>query len=426
MAPTHTLLTPSIIAKEALAVLKNNLVMGSKVHRAYEMEFKKIGGSVTIRKPVKFKVTKGRTRSTSTVYEQSITLTVATQDHVSWDFFTKDLTLTIDQYSKRYIEPAANVLANEIDATVLGLYDDIYNEVWESTGFVDPESFIVLGKAGRKLDEEAAPQANRCVVLNPAANWSLANAMKNMYVTDVSKPALQKGYLATIANMEIYMDQNVKVHTTGNFLDTVSSTVNVIRGGTGDTLIPQGTNTNPDATTAQHIELINFRVVDTQVLKVGDVFDIVGCYAVNPVSGASTGQLRQFVVTADASCAVTDTSGPAAVTVYISPAMVATGPYKTVDTIPANGAIVSIVGTQGEPYPVNLAFHKNAFALVMVPLITPEGSTFGATATEAGFSIRILKGYDIDTDEEIIRMDVLYGVKTLYPELACRIRGAEG
>ena len=39
-------------------------------------------------------------------------------------------------------------------------------------------------------------------------------------------------------------------------------------------------------------------------------------------------------------------------------------------------------------------------------------------------SIRILKDYDIDNDEEICRMDILYGVKTLYPELATRIYGA--
>ena len=423
MGSTHTLLTPTIIAKEALAILRNNLVMGTKVHRSYEREFKKIGGSVTIRKPVKFQVTTGRTRAASTITEQSITLTVATQNHVSWQFNTADLTLTIDEYSKRYIEPAANVLANTIDADVLSLYKDIYNEVWESTGFVDPESFIVLGKAGRKLDEEAAPQMDRCVVLNPAANWSLANAMKNMYVTDVSKPALQKGYLARIANMEVYMDQNVKVHTTGAFHDS-GSTQALQVGLTGGTGIPT-TGATVAGTAAKTLTLLNFRVADTQVLKTGDVFEIAGVYAVNPVSGDSTGQLRQFVVTADASCAATETTSGNAVTVYVEPNLVATGPYKTIDTFPAAAAAVTVVGNENEPYPINLAFHKNAFALVMVPLQVPA-NTWSAVATEAGFSIRVLKDYDIDTDDEIIRLDVLYGVKTLYPELACRIRGAEG
>ncbi len=178
------------------------------------------------------------------------------------------------------------------------------------------------------------------------------------------------------------------------------------------------------ATYGSTLEMIHFRVVSTTVLKTGDVFTIAGVYAVNPMSGQSTGSLRQFVVTANASCAATATS--AIVTAIVRPELVDTGPYKTVDTFPQANAAVTMVGTQGEPFPQNLAFHKNAFALVMVPLVKPDGISFGATATEDGFSIRVIKDYDINTDDEIIRMDVLYGVKTLYPELAVRIWGAEG
>jgi hypothetical protein len=60
----------------------------------------------------------------------------------------------------------------------------------------------------------------------------------------------------------------------------------------------------------------------------------------------------------------------------------------------------------------------------MVPLVMPDGQ-WGDTVTEDGISIRIVKDYDVDVDSEIIRMDILYGVKTIYPELACRITGAE-
>jgi hypothetical protein len=393
--------------------LRNNLVMGDKVHRNYEMEFPgspKRGGSVTIRKPNKFKVTTGRTRSTSTISEQSITLTVSEQKHVSWAFNTKDLTLTIEEYSDRYIEPAAIALANEIDATLCDLYKDVWNDVYESTGFVTPESFVVLGKAAQRLDEEAVPRDQRCIVLNPAANWSLANAMKNMYVTDVSKPALKKGYLATIAGYEIYMDQNIKVHTTGDFHDT-GSTAELIIGTTG-------------GNTGTLVEVIHARVVDTEVFNKGDVFTIAGVFAVNPISGESTGVLRQFVVTAAADGTATATS--AIIACNVQPDLIDTGAYKTIDTLPTAAAAVTVLGTQGEPYPENLAFHKNAFALVMVPLMKPSGEVWGSVATEAGFSIRVLKAYDVNTDDEICRMDVLYGVKTIYPELACRIRGAEG
>ena len=410
MGSTHTLLTPTVIAKEALMRLKNNLVMGNRVHRDYEQEFKKIGGTVTIRKPIKFTVTTGRTRATSTITENSITLNVATQRHVSWAFNSADLTLTIDQYNERYVKSGTQVLANAIDADLCDLYKDVYNEVWESTGFVSPESFMFLGKAGQRQDEEANPQEGRVVVLNPAAHWSMANAMRTLYVTSVAEPATKKGYLARIANMEIYMDQNIKVHTTGNFHDT-GSTAAILMG------------TTTPANLASSVELIHMRIVSTIALKTGDVFTIAGVFAVNPVSGDSTGSLRQFVVTADASAAATATS--AIVTAYISPSIISTGPYKTVNALPAAGAAITMVGTQGEPYPINLAFCKNAFALVMVPLVKPA-NTWGATAVDNGYSIRILKAYDINLDDEVCRLDVLYGTKTLYPELAVRIRGAEG
>lgn len=417
MAGTHTLLTPTIIAKEALMHLENNLVMGNLVHRRYKNEFQKVGGSITIRKPVKFRVQKTRIRTTGgALTERSITLTVATQAHVTWEFYSVDLTLTIEKYAERYIAPAAAALANQVDADLTALYDDIYNSVWESTGFVTPESFIVLGKAAQLLDEEAVPPDDRVMVLNPAANWSLANAMKNMYVTDVSEPALKKGFLAKIANMEIYMDQNIKTHETGAYFLTGSAHALVLHS-TGGT-VPSSTLCEATGVVMGGFEKAG------DLFAIGDIFTIAGCFAVNPMSGDSTGQLRQFVVTAVPSASESTTGADSGI-VHFDPPIIHTGPYKTVDTTPAAAAAVTVVGTQGEPYPQNLAFHKNAFALVTVPLEMPA-NVWGARETHNGLSIRVVKDYDIEKDSEIIRLDILYGVKTLYPELATRIWGAEG
>jgi len=420
---THTLVTPTVIAKEALMLLKNQLVMGNLVHRTFESEF--TGGqgeSIRVRKPVKFSVHTGRTRHTTfKITEQYITLTVATQMHVSWSFNTADLTLSIEQYKERYLNNAVAALANKVDADLLDLYKDVANSVWESTAFnLDPESFLVLGKAAQKLDEEAAPQEDRAIVLNPAANWSVANAMRNMYVTKVSDPALRKGYLTTIGGFEIFMDQNVKTHTTG-FRCTDSSESDATGMEVGTTEPCTGSETTA-------IQICDFDIATTHVLTDGDVFTIAGVYAVNPMSGDSTGVLRQFVVTAAVSCGSTGTTTEVPLTVHITPEIRDTGPYKTVDTLPAGGAVVDIIGHENEPYPQNLAFHKNAFALIFVPLEMPDGAAFKARETDpdSGLSIRVIKDYDIDVDDEVIRLDILYGVKTLYPELACRIWGKQG
>jgi hypothetical protein len=429
MGHTHTLLSPTVIVKEALRLFKNNLVMGDNVYMDYEKEFPgmpKTGGSVQIRKPVRFQSSKTRVRVTSTITEQYITLNVATQDHVSWQFSSVDLTLTIEEYSNRYIRPAVAKLANDVDADLCALYKDVPNMVWESTGYVTPSTFMVLGKAMQKLDENAVPPDDRCIVFNPAAHWSFANALSNWNFKEGGERALRKGFLGEIANAAIYMDQNIKTHTVGALgTDTSEHTSGLLRiGTTADSAAGGGLPTGVGVGATQNQRLIVGGVPNDSAnpFKDGDIFEIAGCNAVNPMSGESTGSLRQFVVTTDIASATDVTSTDSVVEIEFQPDMIHTGPYKTVDTIPALTADVVVRGYTQKQYPQNLAFHRNAFALVMVPLEMPDG-VWGARETEDGFSIRVVKDYSIDADVESIRLDILYGVKTIYPELACRIYG---
>lgn len=432
--PSHTLLTPTMIAREALRLLKNNLVMGQNVYRAYEVEFPgnpKIGTSVQIRKPVKFQVTKSRVRTSSAITEQYITLTCATQAHVSWEFNSVELTMTIEQYSERYIRPACAVLANTVDADLCALYDDIWNVVVESTGFVDPHTFMVMGKAMQRLDEEAAPPNDRCVVLNPGGHWAMANALVGLYgPASAQEQALRKGFLGRIAGADVYMDQNIKTHTVGKWATDSAAMSSASRfkvHTTADSASSGGlpTGAKVDVTDNKRIMLDGFnRGTAIAVLKTGDTFTIAGCYAVNPMSGESTGQLRSFVVTSDA-YSITVSTIEDCVYVNFLPQMIHTGPYKTVDTIPQLEAAVQVFGVPNTNMPQNLAFQKNAFALVMVPLEVPQGVSFSSSVTEDGISIRLIKDYDITNDQEIIRLDILYGVSTIYPELAVRIAGGK-
>lgn len=414
MAYSANLLTPTIIAKEALMMLENNLVMGNLVHRRYKEEFKKIGGTVTIRKPNKFVVTKARTRTTTMLSEKSITLDVSTQAHVSWEFTSVDLTLTIDEYSERYIKPAAAALANQVDADLCALYDDVYNQVEETSSWAStPASFLVLGKAAQRLDEEAVPQDERVLVLNPAANWAMANVLRTLYITDIAKPAVKKGYLGFIAGMKIYMDQNVAVHQMGDAGENTASSSHVHQ-----------TAAMTSKTTNDSISILNIIRTASKAFKVGDVFTIAGVNAVNPMSKLSTGALRHFVVTADASTADSTGTSLGLALVYVDPPLIHTGVDKNIDTLPAGAAVIGIQGNIAAQMPMNIAFHKNAFALVMVELNLPDGAWAGRY-THNGISIRIAKSWDVNQDTEICRMDILYGVKTLYPELAVRVAGKQ-
>ena len=150
-------------------------------------------------------------------------------------------------------------------------------------------------------------------------------------------------------------------------------------------------------------------------MKAGDRFTIAGVYAVNPVSKDTLAVLQEFVVQTDATA-----DGTGAATLTISPAIITSGAFQTVSAAPADNAAITRVAAN---YVANLAFHKNAFGLVTVPLELPDGAAFKARQSDNGFSVRVVKDYDIDADVDIIRLDILYGVKALYPELACLLLG---
>ena len=389
----NTIITPSVIAKEALMQLENNLCMGKLVHRDFKKEFVKVGNTVSVRKPVKFVASDGATRVNQDVTESKIDFVINKRKHVSWKFSTQDLTLSIEEYSERYIKPAGIALANIVDYDLCSLYKDVYMGV--GTAGTTPASYKAFGAAAKRLNQAAVPNEMRRLVFDPSAELEASDVLKGLYNPQMVEGAVRGMKVGVIAGMETYMDQNVRAHTKG-----VATGTPLVNGATqtGSSLVTDGwTNST------------------TGILKAGDVFTIAGVYSVNPVSGDSTGVLQEFVVTADANSG--SSTGPATLAIY--PPITTSGAYKTVSASPADDAEITVKAS----HTANIAFHKNAFGLVMCPLELPDSAGLKARMTHENTSIRVVKDYDIDADEEIIRLDILYGVKTIYPELACRLYG---
>jgi len=409
----QVLITPSIIAKEALIQLENNLVMGDKVHREYKDEFVKIGNTVTIRRPVKFVVTTGATRVNQNVHETTTTLVIDQRRHVSWTFSAQDLTLTIDQYSERYIKPAMIALANDVDTSLCNEgATKFFNMV--GTPGTTPADFAALADVAQRMDEMAIPDdMNRCLILNPAARWAMADGLSTVFNAEITGDTVRKGRLGEIAQFQIYGDQNIVAQTTGIYSGT--PLVEIAPAITNPNVVGGGNITSA-------IQIDGFTGTVTDALREGDILTFGNCFDVNPLSKVSTGVLKQFVVTADA-----DTSSGAVVAlVYPSfndGGVTDTAAYQNCTALPINNAVVVIAGTANTAYPQNLAFHKNALGLVMVPIELPDSAVFKARADWRGYSIRVVKAYDIDADEETIRLDILYGVRDLYPELGVRLVG---
>lgn len=409
----NVLINPSIIAKEALFQLENNLVMGDKVHREYKNEFVKIGNTVTIRRPTQFVATAGATRVNQDVHEPTTSIVIDNRQHVSWTFSAQDLTLTIEEYSERYIKPAMITLANTVDLALTTLAaESFFNQV--GTPGSTPADFGAIAAVAQRMDEMAIPDdMQRCLVLNPAARWTIADGLGAVFNAEITGDTIRRGRLGEIANFQIYGDQNIIAQQVGTYSGTPLAEI-----------APAITNPNTagggNVTSAIQIDGMTGTVTDA--LRKGDVLTFAGCNAVNPVSKVDTGRLAEWVVTANADT----TAGVVVALVYPSfndGTVSSTAAFQNCTALPLDTAVVTIKGSSGVSYPQNLAFHKNALALVMVPIELPDSAVFKARADWRGYSIRVVKAYDIDEDEEIIRLDILFGVRDIYPELGVRLVG---
>ena len=204
-----------------------------------------------------------------------------------------------------------------------------------------------------------------------------------------------------------YQDVNRPVHTTGTF--TASTPIVNGASQTGSSLITSGWASGASS------------------LKKGDIFTVAGVNGVNPVSYTSTGRLQQFVVTAD----ISDTTG--AMTIAISPSIITSGALQTVSGSPANSSAITVLGSTGAVggtlattvSPQSLVYHPDAFAFVMADMIKPGAGAESTTVRSKafGFNIRMVEQYQIGTDQNVSRLDMLIGAATLQARLAARVWG---
>ncbi len=412
---SNTFINPTVVAKEALLQLENNCVMGRLVYRGYEKEFNntfngyKPGSSVTIKAPVYFRVKSGATIDTVELREEDTTFTVNTRYHVAWPITSQEMTQNIDKFSERFIQPAMQAIANQIDSDLLALYKYIPNQV--GTPGTTPSNYLTFAQAKAVLMDHACPQDSLSCVIDPWAEAYLKDALKGVFNPQMSGEIIRAGDMGgQLSGFQMFTSQNVQTHTCGTAagLTTVYMDATVAEGD-------------------EHLHVDNGSGAWTTTLTQGDILTVATVNGVNPITGASTGRSRQFVVyshTDDGNDATVVTiPGQAPWQIYSASATETTLPYQTVDAVPANDDQITVAGSASLAHKVNLAFHKNALGLCMVPLETPASISWKAQMTENGYSVRVVRDYDVINDLEYIRFDVLYGVKALNPFLACRIAG---
>lgn len=390
---TQTLLTPTAVTRKALQILHQKLTFVGSINRSYDDSFAKsgakIGDSLKIRLPNQYTVRTGAALSVQDITESSTTLQVATQKGVDLNFTSNELTLSLDDFSDRILEPAMAQLAASIEADALSMYKDVYQLVDGDAAAVALSHFLT----GRQyLNESLAPMGDRSALLSPAHTAKLVDALKGLFQDGAAlSKQYREGALGRIGGFDFSESSHIGLHTTGTAAKTTTCTV------------------NGASQVGASITIAN---ASSKTFKKGDIVTFAGCNMVHPETKADLGRLQTFVVTADAS----------STTLTVSPAIVVTGATQNVSGSPTDtGAVVKVGAGASELLTSSMVYNKDAFAFASADLVMPSGVDFSAREVYDGISMRIVRQYDINNDKFPTRLDVLYGYKTLRPQLACRI-----
>lgn len=404
----NTILTPTMIARKALAILHNKLTFLKTINREYDSQFAqrgaKIGDTLKIRKPAQFTVRTGLTMSTQDFVEESTDLVVATVKGVDVNFSSVELTLSIDDFGQRVLEPMMSRLAAEIESYVLS---QIYSSIYNFTGIATqtPSSMSAILNAGVKLSQNLAPLSDRHLLVDSVTMASMVSSLSTLFhkASELER-AFSQGYYGEALGFKWWESNMIPNHTNGS-RDDVSPVVDT-------SAIVSGTPT------------ISMTGLDAgATINKGDVFTIAGVYAVNPETKQRYSSLQQFVCTANVAA-----DGVGNATVPVSPIPITSGPRQNCEIVnPGAGKAVVFEGLGGSGpanavIPQPLAYHRDAFTFVTADLEQPK-NVEAAREVYDGISISYVRGFDITKREHPARIDVLFGFAVVRPEWAVRVRG---
>ena len=206
----NTFLTPDIIAREALMVLRNNAVMANLVHRDFSTEFAAVGDTITVRKPASFEAKEyNGSIVTQDATEGGVTVKLDKLLDVSFKVTSKDMTLDIADFSEQLLKPAMRAFADKIDSYLLGLAANVTQSVSYDPTTDNIRNVVV--DARKYLTDAAAPLTDRRFVYGADIEADLLKTDLFLSADKVGDEgtALREASLGRKLGLDFYVDQNV-------------------------------------------------------------------------------------------------------------------------------------------------------------------------------------------------------------------------
>ena len=393
---SNSLVTIDMVTREALRVAHESSQFIATTDRQYDSSFAntgaKIGSTLRVRKPNQYVRTTGsRVMDVQDQAEATSTITVATQDHVDMRFNSAELALSLDELSKRYIEPAVKTLVSGIEADYLAFASKATANI-VGTDNTAITTLPVPGAARARLNQCLAPKSDRAIQMDSVTMAGLVNGMAAYFnPSNAISEQYREGLIARTSMADFYENERVWTMTNGSDVACALNSYTVIEGDADITVSSWATPT------------------------AGMVVTIAGVNAVHPETKADLGYAKPFVVLA----------GSTSTNMLISPAIYssASGALQNVSALPSTTANVTCFGTASKSYVQPLMYHKEAFQFVTADLPIMDDAAKCVRRMQDGLSLRVWQASDIRNDELLMRIDILYGMAALRPEWACRLSG---
>lgn len=406
----NSFFTVSAISKEVVRLMENELVMGKSVGTDnLENEVVKSGGSVKVRRQMQYL---GQDNNLDlTAYSEDVTEgTVSVTLDQTWSnkvsIGALDRTLSFDRYSDQVLQPMARRAAERVEASIAALYPAFY---WfDGTPGTPPATYSALADAGAIFTDGGNATGGRKAFHSPLVSAKLAALIQGTYVDGNNKKALEEAMVGKYAGFMNYESVFAPTHTVGPLGGTPlvnGAAQNVTYAAAKDTW-------------SQPLITDGWTAAAAARLNAGDVFTIANVFAVNPNTKASTGRLQTFTVLAAAS-----SNGSGQLTATISPPIITSGAFQTVDSVPADNAPLTIkTGTAATAYRQSLLIDPKAIALVSRPLDIPSGEGVKTSTVSGEFvTMSVTSWVDGNTLNENMRFDMLWKPVVLDPRRGMRL-----
>jgi len=406
----NTFPTSSLVAKTALAVLRNSFVYTPRTTRDMQSLFSQrafnSGDTVNIKKPPRYQVGVGATLNVNDTIQDTVPLTVS-QLNLGLEVTSKELMLSIDGM-RQFVTPVMATFAAKIDGFVADLYKQVYTVVTPGARVAQGGGFIPAQWTGVNPTYESFLDARAAIVSNGAPDDTMFTAI-NPYIAAkvVNEVKALPEASSEISNQ--YKKGLMRIAAGFEWLESQQAPRHV-----------NGTRTTGVTVTSYTANTITVGGAGTTTFNAGDVFYVDGVFEINKLTLQNLPTLQPFVVLNAA------TAVAGAATLNVSPKLVVSGNQKTISNAPAGSAPVTMSGAPSAATFVNLAWQRDAIATAFVPMTTEVSAAGGAvqeTDRESGLTIRVTRDFDIVNDKEVYRFDIMFGCTMLRPELAARVQG---